>query len=359
VRVSRNIVQTNAKKAGIGIVAAAAFATVAIAQNNAAPAAAPATPPASSGGAAQSGIDLTILHVQVLLDRLGFTPGVIDGKGGQSLKAALRGFQASRGLKPTGEIDQPTLRVLHAYRAVRPTRNVTLTAADVAGPFTGPLPKDSADQAKLPTLGYANLMEKLSEQYHTTTATLIALNSPQTKLSAGTSIRFPNVVPESRDYPASLKPEWKATLAMLNVDARQPTGDHIVVDKSEGVLKVMNAEDKVIAQFPATMGSEHDPLPIGSWKVQGVAYNPDFHYNPKLFWDVSDNKEAQLLPPGPNGPVGVIWMDLNKPHYGIHGTPNPETIGRAESHGCIRLTNWDAARLSLMVKPGTKAVFQN
>jgi lipoprotein-anchoring transpeptidase ErfK/SrfK len=344
-------------KAAAGLAAAAMLAAAAIAQSPASTApAAPATKAAPT--AAQAGIDLTVLHVQVLLDRLGFTPGVIDGKGGQSLKAALRGFQAARGLKPTGEIDQPTLRVLHAYRAVRPTASVTLSAADIAGPFTGALPKDPAEQAKLPALGYANLMEKLAEQFHTTTATLIALNSAQTRLAAGASIRVPNVIAQSRDYKADLEPEWKATLAMLNVDARQPTGDHVVVDKSEGVLKVMNAEDKVIAQFPATMGSEHDPLPIGTWKIQGADYNPKFHYNSELFWDAKKDQEA-MLPPGPNGPVGVIWLDLSKPHYGIHGTPHPETIGRVESHGCIRLTNWDAARLSMMIKPGAKAVFQN
>jgi len=342
--VNRNII-------GIGIAAAGMLAGTVVAQAPAAPTAAPAAAP-------KPAIDLTVLHVQVLLDRLGFGPGVIDGKGGQSLKAALRGFQAARGIKPTGEIDQPTLRILHAYRETRPVAMLTLSAADVSGPFTGPLPKDPELQAKLPALGYANLMEKLAEQFHTTTATLIALNSPSTRLAAGASIRVPNVAPASRDYPADLKPEWKQTLAMLNVDARQPEGDHVVVDKSEGVLKVMDAKDKVIAQFPATMGSEHDPLPLGTWKIQGASYNPPFHYNPELFWDADDSDKKQLLPPGPNGPVGVIWLDLSKPHYGIHGTPNPETIGRAESHGCIRLTNWDAARLSLMIKPGAKAVFK-
>jgi lipoprotein-anchoring transpeptidase ErfK/SrfK len=106
------------------------------------------------------------------------------------------------------------------------------------------------------------------------------------------------------------------------------------------------------------MGSKHDPLPIGRWKIKGVSYNPVFHYNPELFWDVSDSKKAALLPPGPNGPVGIVWIDLSKPHYGIHGTPEPETIGRAESHGCIRLTNWDAARLAQMVQPDTPTLFQ-
>eukprot|EP01034_Spumella_vulgaris_P002024 gene2025-2634_t len=127
---------------------------------------------------------------------------------------------------------------------------------------------------------------------------------------------------------------WGATLQKLGVAATQPAADKLVVDKSEGVLKAYDADGKLIALFPATMGSHRDPLPIGTWKIQGVSRNPDFHYNPKLFWDVSDNKEAQLLQPGPNGPVGVVWLDLNKPHYGIHGTNEPHTIGRAESHGC-------------------------
>ena len=124
------------------------------------------------------------------------------------------------------------------------------------------------------------------------------------------------------------------------------------------MLRVFGADDKLVAQFPATMGSTHDPLPIGDWKIQGESTNPKFHYNPSLFWDAKSSDSKATLPAGPNGPVGVVWIDLSKPHYGIHGTPVPETIGRTESHGCIRLTNWDAGRLSLMVKPGTPAKFQ-
>ena len=129
------------------------------------------------------------------------------------------------------------------------------------------------------------------------------------------------------------------------------------VVKSQGVLRVRDDGGKLLAQFPATMGSSHDPLPIGHWKVQGTSYLPSYHYNPALFWDARKGTPKETLKPGPNSPVGVVWMDLNKAHYGIHGTPSPETIGRAESHGCVRLTNWDAARLSLMVKPGTPADF--
>lgn len=310
-----------------------------------------------SADAPAQGVDMTVLHVQVLLDHLGFGPGVIDGKGGMSFKAALRGFQGARGLKATGEVDQATLKALYPYRAVRPVRVLAVSQADAVGPYQGPLPKDPAQQAQLPALGYADAMEKLAEKFHTTPETLAALN-PGGRIAPGAQLRFPNVLPSSRQYDPKLKPEWRQTLSDLNVDANQPQAERILVDKSEGVLKVYGAGDKLIAQFPATMGSQHDPLPLGDWKIQGAAYNPPFHYNPNLFWDADDKDKKQLLPPGPNGPVGVIWLDLSKPHYGIHGTPSPETIGRAESHGCIRLTNWDAARLSLMVKPGTPAHFQ-
>lgn len=304
------------------------------------------------------GPDLNILHVQVLLDRLGFSPGVIDGKAGQSLAQALRGFQAARGLPVTSKLDEPTLRLLQRYRAVRPIRTLAVSPEDAAGPFSGRLPKEPSDQAKLPMLGYANLLEKLAERFHTTPATLVALNGPQARLGPGARLRFPNVLPDSRAYDPKLPPHWQRTLSDLNVSARQPLGARVVVDKSEGVLKVYDKADRLVAQFPATMGSRHDPLPIGKWTIKGAAYNPPFHYNPGLFWDADSNDQKEKLPPGPNGPVGVVWLDLSKPHYGIHGTPNPEKIGRAESHGCIRLTNWDAARLSLMVKPGTPAIFQ-
>jgi len=228
----------------------------------------------------------------------------------------------------------------------------------IAGPFVGPIPKDPAAQAKLPTMGYANAMEALTERFHTTAATLIALNSATTRIAAGVQIRVPNVIPATTAYAPALKPEWRATLVSLSVSSDEPSAASIVVDKSDGVLRVLDADGKLVAQFPATMGSEHDPLPIGQWKIQGTSYLPPFHYNPALFWDAASTETKQLLKPGPNGPVGVVWMDLDKPHYGIHGTPVPETIGRSESHGCIRLTNWDAARLSLMVKAGTPAIFQ-
>ena len=314
----------------------------------------------SAGGWAQpqEPRDISIMHAQVILDHLGFSPGAIDGMRGQSLRLAVQGFQKAKGLKETGELDQPTLRALSEWRSIRPTQLVRLAEADVAGPFYGKLPRDLGKQASYPALGYANALERLAERFHTTPDTILALNDPRRPVRAGWVLRVPTVKPASQDYPADLPPEWRRTLADLNVDARQPEADHIVVDKSDGALRVFDKDGRMVAQFAATMGSEHDPLPIGSWKVQGAAYNPPFHYNPDLFWDASSGDDKAMLPPGPNGPVGVVWLDLNKPHYGIHGTPSPENIGRTESHGCIRLTNWDAARLALMVKPGTPARFQ-
>jgi lipoprotein-anchoring transpeptidase ErfK/SrfK len=312
----------------------------------------------AEGTSSRLSIDYTVLHAQVILDHLGFSPGILDGRAGRSLVAALKGFQQVTGIPETGELDERTLEALHPYRGIRPVKRLALTEEALAGPFVNPFPGDPAEQAKLPALGYRTRVEKLAEMFHTTPQVLLELNSPDTLLKPGERMRFPNALPGSRDYPADLDPEWRRTLSDLNVDAHQPEGDHIVVDKSERTLRVYDQDGGLVALFSATMGSRHDPLPIGDWKIQGESYNPPFHYDPELFWDVSDRKEKQRLPAGPNGPVGVIWLDLNKPHYGIHGTPEPQTIGRGESHGCIRLTNWDAARLSLMIKPGTRARFQ-
>ncbi|RYD97133.1 MAG: murein L,D-transpeptidase [Sphingomonadales bacterium] len=315
-------------------------------------------PPAAAEGAKpRPPIDYTVLHAQVILDHLGFSPGILDGREGQSLTAALKGFQTSRGMKVSGELDAATLSALYPYRALRPVTRVTLDAAALRGPYVNPLPRDPAEQAKLASLAYTRPLEKLAEAFHTTPEMLVELNPGGGAIGVGASFVFPNALPASRDYPSSLREDWRQTLSDLNVSADQPAGDRVVVDKSESVLKVYQGE-QLVAQFNATMGSEKDPLPIGTWKINGADYNPKFHYNPDLFWDAKPGDEKAMLPPGPNGPVGVIWLDLSKEHYGIHGTPEPQTIGRTESHGCIRLTNWDAARLSLMVKPGTPAIFQ-
>ncbi len=339
----------------IGLILAASVATAGVG-------AAAAQQGAAQQGTAQQArqpvrIDRSILHAQVILDHLGFSPGVLDGRPGMSLTAAIKGFQENRGMKVTGEMDRPTLAALSRYKAMRPTRELTLTQAALAGPFTA-IPKEPEQQAKLQTMGYRAPVEKIAEMFHTTPEVLVAMNPPGTRLAAGQKIVVPNALPTSRAYPEDAKPEWRAMLSQLNVDANQPRGEKIVVDKSDAVLRVLDGQGRLVAQFQATMGSATDPLPLGTWKVLSISPMPDWKFNPKILKKVDDSKAAQLIPPGPNNPVGVVWIDLSKEHYGIHGTAEPHQIGRAQSNGCIRLTNWDAARLSLMIKPGVTAVFQ-
>ena len=307
-------------------------------------------------GTAGSPIDGEIFHAQVLLDAAGFPAGVIDGKKGMSFRKAVQGFQESRGLDETGELDGPTRQALLSIGR-QSTVNLSLGREVFDGPFVYPFPKNPEAQAKLGFLGYRNQLEKLAEMFHTTPDTIVALNGPDKLMRQGEVLRLPNVLPTSRGYGGKLKAEHADWFNALNVDANQPAGDQVVVDKSEGVLKVFDASDRLVAQFPVTMGSRQDPLPIGEWKVTTYAFLPPFNYQPELLRNAKTDKEV-TLPPGPNGPVGVAWLDLTKEHYGIHGTNEPQTIGRAESSGCIRMANWDVLRLSRIMKPGFKAVFQ-
>ena len=371
----------------IGLLAAAS-AAMAIAQNSQQPAGSPgtesaATPQMWNGkpwvapGTKGSPITGEIFHAQVLLDAAGFTAGVIDGRKGTSLTQAIKGFQQAKGLQTSGQLDDATRRALLEQNRAS-TRMVKLTEEDVSGPFVYPFPKKPEAQAKLPAMSYRNMLEKVAERYHTTPDTIIALNGPDKLIGNGQVLRLPNVIPASTDYGKTIDDKQAQLLSMFNVDANQPQGDYVVVDKSDGVLKVYKGQPsggatdssstktssasaptggQLIAQFPVTTGSSHDPLPLGKWKATTFSFLPPFNYQPDLFWDVADDKAEQRLPPGPNGPVGVAWLDLTKEHYGIHGTGEPQTIQKTESHGCLRLTNWDVIRLSRMMKPGFQAIF--
>ena len=337
---------------------AGASAGLALAQ---APVAAPvAAKPFAAPGTPGSPIDGTMFHAQVLMSAQGFSPGVIDGKAGQSFKLALRSFQEARGLTINGMLDGPTRAAL--MTANRPsTVMVRLGPDDVRSQYVLPFPTDPEEQAKLKFMGYRNMLEKVAERYHTTPATIVALNGPDELIGPGQTLRLPNVLPASRDY-AGVPGNGANMFKMLNIDGQQPQGEYVVVDKSEGVLKVYDGEPgaddgKLVAAFPVTMGSARYPLPIGRWKATTYAYLPPFDYQPAILNDPKTDKEL-TLPPGPNGPVGVAWLDLTKEHYGIHGTNEPSTIGRAESSGCIRMTNWDVIRLSRMLKPGFTAIFK-
>ncbi len=278
--------------------------------------------------------DQTVLRAQVLLDRAHFFPGEIDGRSGSNFTAALAGFQRSRELDDDGRLGPATWAELE--RDTVPTLvDYTVVAADVAGPFEQ-LPEDLVERSKLPALGYTSVDEALGERFHASPGLLASLNPGKSLGTAGAVIRVPNVL----DAPAA---EGFA---------------RVIVDKSDKVVMLVDGEDRVIVQFPSSTGSEHDPLPVGDWKVDSIAVNPTFHYNPELFWDADPTHSKATLPPGPNNPVGVAWIDLSKEHYGIHGTPEPSRVGKTESHGCIRLTNWNAELLSKVIEAGMPVVLR-
>ena len=297
------------------------------------------------------------LETQVMLDRAGFSPGAIDGRIGKNTRRALALFQQQGGQQP------PSGQALTTY---------TITEEDVRGPFVPSIPEDMIEKAKLPDLGYTSVLEALAERYHSTPALLKELN-PNVAFEAGATIQVPNVEPfvrpvEPPPITAEAARQNKAanakTAGTSGRGTEKPASDimsrpdvMVTVTASSSDLVVKDASGKVLMYAPVTTGSEHDPLPIGEWKVNGIQLNPKFRYNPDLFWDADPSHSKATLSPGPNNPVGLVWIDLSKEHYGIHGTPEPSTIGKTESHGCVRLTNWDALKLAGLVKPGTRVVF--
>ncbi len=211
---------------------------------------------------------------------------------------------------------------------------------DAAGPFLPNVPTDLVEQAALPGLYFASPLEMIAERVHASPQLLKRLN-PDRAFTAGEEIRVPNLPPTPAGSASS-----------------SSGAARVVVSRSRSGLTVEDAKGLVVFFAPVTSGSEHDPLPIGKWAVTAVVHNPTFNYNPALFWDAEPGHSKAKLPAGPNGPVGTVWIDITKPHYGIHGTSEPGQVGHVTSHGCVRLTNWDAETVATFVRKGTPVIFE-
>jgi lipoprotein-anchoring transpeptidase ErfK/SrfK len=274
-----------------------------------------------------------VIRAQILLGCARYSPGEIDSHYGGDLGIAIKGYQENHGLKPTGVIDAEMWRLLDAHLGPLLV-TYTITAADEKGPFE-PIPSDVADQAKMKWMGWESPQEELGEKFHMSPQLLAELN-PGKKL---------DVTGEQ--------------ITVVNVQlTRARRALRVVVSKSKRTVTALGFGDKVLAQYPATIGDSHDSLPIGNWKILSVIHDPWFDWDPVHYWNVDPKDATERLAPGPNNPVGVVWMGLSKAHYGIHGTPDPGHVRHGESYGCIRLTNWDANDLSHMVGPGTPAILE-
>ncbi len=276
---------------------------------------------------------MEITALEVFLARQGISPGAIDGRMGANVTKAIYAYQ-----QMTGQTLDPnnTDAILEQLRMSggMPIVNYTITAADAAGPYVASIPEDYAAKAQMPSLGYTSTTEMLAERFHMDEGYLKELNP-------GVDFTVPGT-----------------TIKVVNTGASKTgTVAKILADKGRKQVFAYDANGTLIAAYPASIGSADTPSPSGTVTVERVAFNPGYTYNPKINFKQGANDKVLDIPPGPNGPVGTVWMALSKPTYGIHGTPDPSRIGKSQSHGCVRLTNWDATELAKMVKPGVVVEF--
>ena len=280
------------------------------------------------------GADPLVLKAQVMLDRAGASPGVVDAYFGDNVAKAIAAVETVLGLAIDGRLDRQVWDALGGDQAAPALVAYTITEEDLAGPFLGDVPADWSDQAALERLAYTGPVEMLSERFHMDADLLTALNPNADFNRAGTEI----VVAAVEGTPIAGK------IARIDIDKRVKQ------------LRAFDAEGRLIVAYPATIGSAENPSPSGTHEVDSVVPDPYYNYDPKNFVQ-GDNMEKLTLPPGPNNPVGDTWIGLSEPGYGIHGTPEPSRIDKTGSHGCVRLTNWDAKELAALVEPGIVVTF--
>ncbi len=274
-----------------------------------------------------------LVKAAVLLDRARFSPGAIDGLAGDNLHDAIKAYQQQGGLDASGLLDLATWDKLTAKSS--PTlKAYVITAQDAKGPFTKTIPTDFEAQSRLTHLGYHDIREELSERFHMGEPLLRSLN-PGSTFKTGDHIIVADV--------AHSEPAGKAA--------------RLVVDKSGHDVEAIDIDGKMLARYPASIGSTDKPAPSGDLTIHAVVRNPDYTYDPSYKFKGVKTKQPFTIQPGPNNPVGLVWMDLGGDGYGIHGTPDPAEVGKTQSHGCIRLTNWDALDLASMVGKGTAVHF--
>jgi lipoprotein-anchoring transpeptidase ErfK/SrfK len=284
---------------------------------------------------AEDKIDATVVKAQIWLDRALFSPGEIDGKLAENTRKALRAFAEARGLTFQNALTRELWDKLAETGQGPLIVQYTISENDVKGPFLAKLPAKMEDMKSLKRLGYTSAREALAEKFHMSEALLSALNPGKKFDRAGDMIFVAGV----SNRPTKL------------------TIGRIEVDKPRQTVKAFDQQGALVAFFPATVGSEEKPTPSGTLKVVSSDANPTYRYNPDYKFKGVRTNRPFTIEPGPNNPVGSHWIGLSSEGFGIHGTPNPSKVSKAESHGCVRLTNWDASLLGSNVKKGIPVDF--
>jgi lipoprotein-anchoring transpeptidase ErfK/SrfK len=282
------------------------------------------------------GASAIALKLQVLLDRAGFSPGVIDGVIGDNVAKAVTAAESVAGLPQDGVVDTELWKALMPFDDQAVLVTYRITPEDAAGPYVPNLPSDYAALSKLPESSYRTPREMLAERFHMDEDLLASLNPNADFGAAGTEIivAAPGAPVADRDI------------------------TYLIADKTRKQLLGYDAGNRLVVSYPATIGSQALPSPSGTHAVNEIVPDPAYYYRPDVNFQQGDNTEPLTVPPGPNNPVGSTWIDLTEPTYGIHGTPEPSRIDKTNSHGCVRLTNWDAVELATLIMKGVPVEFR-